>query len=97
MSLATRTQGLFDRLKNMPEQYINGRFTLKPDAGAAWLDLRKVIELEILPALHRREQEVPAPTQAIVEAGWEVLDREGIEAPSVEVMEELYRAMNDAR
>ena len=37
-----------------------------------------------------------APTPEQIEAGWQVLDRAGIEAPEVEVMAELWAAMKEA-
>jgi hypothetical protein len=36
-------------------------------------------------------------TPEMIEAAWEVFDREGIEAPPAEVMEAIYRAMVRAR
>lgn len=50
-----RLQGLYDRIKDFPEA---GRCEhgvhLKSDAYVALLDLRQLIEREILPALARR-------------------------------------------
>lgn len=48
-------QGLFDRLKDFPEgtRCEHGAH-LKPDAYAAFLDLRQLVEREILPGLGRR-------------------------------------------
>lgn len=37
------------------------------------------------------------PTPEMIEAGWQALDCEGIEAPPVEVMSALWRAMAQAR
>jgi hypothetical protein len=55
--LLQRLQGLFNRLKDFPEA---GRCEhgvhLKPDAFVAFLDLRQLVEKEVLPALHRRRQ-----------------------------------------
>jgi hypothetical protein len=52
--LHDRLQGLFDRIKEFPE---GGRCEhgvhLKRDAYTAFLDLRKMIETELLPALAR--------------------------------------------
>lgn len=39
----------------------------------------------------------PEPTPEMIEAGWQVLDREGIEAPAVEVMQAMWAAMERAR
>ena len=53
--LHDRLQGLYDRLKAFPEA---GRCEhgvhLKPDAFVAFLDLRTLIEKELLPALAAR-------------------------------------------
>jgi hypothetical protein len=52
--LHDRLQGLFDRLKEFPEGARCEHGThLKPDALAAFLDLRQLVEKEVLPALHR--------------------------------------------
>lgn len=51
MSLASRTQSLYDRLKAFPEGYDNGRPYLKADAFSAFLELRQTYEREILAAL----------------------------------------------
>lgn len=57
------------------------------------------LELPIIP--QSRYAEVLAAeatlTPEMIEAGWQVLDAEGIEAPPVEVMEAIYRAMVRAR
>jgi hypothetical protein len=54
-NLHDRLQGLFDRLKVFPE---GGRCEhgvhLKPDAYAAFLDMRQLVEKEVLPVLARR-------------------------------------------
>lgn len=56
-SLHDRLQGLFDRLKDFPEGARCEHGThLKPDAFAAFLDLRQLIEREVLPALHQLER-----------------------------------------
>ena len=55
-SLHHRLQGLYDRLKEFPEAGRCEHGThLKPAALAAFLDLRQLIEKEVLPALHRLE------------------------------------------
>ena len=47
--------GLFDRLKDFPEGALcEHGVHLKRDAYAAFLDLRQLIEREVLPALTRR-------------------------------------------
>lgn len=55
-SLHDRLQGLFNALKDFPEA---GRCEhgvhFKPKAYVALLDLRQLIENEVLPALHRIE------------------------------------------
>lgn len=57
MSLADRTQALYDRIKFFPE---GGKTTegtvLKRDAYVAFLDLRQLLEREIIPALERMEK-----------------------------------------
>lgn len=56
-SLHDRVQGLFDRLKDFPEGARCEHGThLKPAAFAAFLDLRQLIEKEVLPALHQLER-----------------------------------------
>lgn len=55
--LPERTQALFDRIKSFPEAgRINGQWVMKPDAYLAMLDLRQLIEREILPALHAHRE-----------------------------------------
>lgn len=67
-SLHARLQDLFDQLKDFPEA---GRcehgMHLKPAAFAAFLDLRQLVEKEVLPALYLIEQrdrptDQPSPT-----------------------------------
>jgi hypothetical protein len=67
VSLHDRLQGLFDQIKDFPEA---GRCEhgvhLNPAAYTAFLDLRQLLEREVLPALHgiERDQptEPPSPT-----------------------------------
>ena len=55
-SLHDRLQGLFDRLKDFPEAGRCEHGThFNPAAFTAFLDLRQLIEKEVLPALHRHE------------------------------------------
>ncbi len=55
-SLHDRLQSLFDQVKDFPEAGRCEHGThLKPQAFAAFLDLRQLIEREVLPALHRME------------------------------------------
>lgn len=55
-SLHDRLQGLFDQVKDFPEAGRCEHGThLKPQAFAAFLDLRQLIEREVLPTLHRIE------------------------------------------
>ena len=58
--LPERTQALFDKLKDFPEagKHRNGMI-LTNDAYVAFLDMRKLVENEILTALHelRRERQ----------------------------------------
>ncbi|MBY0394835.1 MAG: hypothetical protein K2Q27_16405 [Novosphingobium sp.] len=57
-SLHDRLQGLFDRVKDFPEAGRCEHGThLKPDAFAAFFDMRQLIEREVLPALHRYESQ----------------------------------------
>lgn len=52
-SLYDRLQGLFDKLKDFPEAGRCEHGThLKPAAFTAFLDMRQLIEKEVLPALH---------------------------------------------
>lgn len=52
--LANRTQQLFDKLKEFPEAGRCEHGThLKRDAYVAFLDLRQLLEREIIPALER--------------------------------------------
>lgn len=57
-SLHDRLKGMFDQLKDFPE---SGRCEhgthLKPAAFTAFLDMRQLIEKEVLPALYRIERE----------------------------------------
>jgi hypothetical protein len=56
-SLHDRLQGLFDKLKDFPEAGRCEHGThLKLAAFAAFLDLRQLIEKEVLPALHELER-----------------------------------------
>lgn len=56
MPLAQRTQDLFDRIKAFPEAGRCEHGThLKTDAYVAFLDLRQLLEREIIPALERME------------------------------------------
>lgn len=56
-SLHDRLQGLFDALKDFPEAGRCEHGThLKPAAFAAFLEMRQMIEKEVLPALHRIER-----------------------------------------
>jgi len=58
MSLAARTQALFDKLKEFPEaSRCEHGAHLKPAAYAALLDLRQLVEREIIPALECMERE----------------------------------------
>jgi len=56
-SLHDRLQGLFDQMKDFPE---SGRCEhgvhLKRDSYTAFLDLRQILEREVLPQLARRAQ-----------------------------------------
>ncbi|WP_298165449.1 hypothetical protein [Novosphingobium sp.] len=55
-SLHDRLHALFDRLKDFPEASRCEHGThLKPGAFIAFLDLRQLIEKEVLPALHQLE------------------------------------------
>lgn len=57
-NLHDRVQGLFDQLKDFPEAGRCEHGThFKPAAFAAFLDLRQLIEREVLPALHRIERQ----------------------------------------
>lgn len=54
--LAARTQGLFDKIKDFPEAGRCEHGThLKRDAYVAFLDLRQMLEREIIPALERAQ------------------------------------------
>lgn len=67
MSLLVRLEALYRRLSYFPEAHVGeGGAHLKPDAYAAFLDLRKMIEGEIIPTLYRleREQSSSFPTPA---------------------------------
>ena len=55
-SLHDRVQGLFDRLKDFPEAGRCEHGThLNPAAFTDFLDLRQLIEKEVLPLLHNLE------------------------------------------
>ncbi|NBW09743.1 MAG: hypothetical protein EBR82_17140 [Caulobacteraceae bacterium] len=55
-SLHDRLQGLFDQIKDFPEAGRCEHGThLKPAAFATFLDMRQLIEKEVLPLLHRIE------------------------------------------
>ena len=63
-SLHHRLQMLFDQLKDFPEAGRCEHGThLKPAAFAAFLDLRQLVEKEVLPALYRIEAERSATSQ----------------------------------
>lgn len=52
--LHERLQALFDRFKNVPEaRFTDDGAVLKRDAYVAFLDARKLIESDVLPAMHR--------------------------------------------
>lgn len=56
-SLHDRLQGLLDRLKDFPEAGRCEHGThLKPAAFTAFLEMRQLIEKEVLPALHDLER-----------------------------------------
>lgn len=56
-TLPERVGALYDRVKNFPEAgRINGQWVMKPDAYLAMLDLRQLLEREILPALHAHRE-----------------------------------------
>ncbi len=56
-NLAERTEALYRRLSDFPEaQYAEGRVYLKTDAHLALLDLRQLLEREIIPALYRMDK-----------------------------------------
>lgn len=58
MNLVARTQALFDKLKEFPEaSRCEHGAHLKPAAYAALLDLRQLVEREIIPALERMDRE----------------------------------------
>ena len=56
--LPERTQALFDKLKDFPEagKHRDGMI-LSTDAYVSFLDMRKLVENEILGALHELRQE----------------------------------------
>lgn len=55
--LADRAQMLFDKIKAFPEAGTEaGFFRVRPDAWVAFLDLRQMMEREILPALAELER-----------------------------------------
>lgn len=97
MSVLDQAQALFDRIKLFPESYDAKGSYLKPGALSAFLDLRQLFEREILPLLSNRTRDLPDASQEMVEAAWEVLEREGTEAPPVEVMVEMIQAIDRAR
>ena len=56
--LADRTRALYRVLADFPDGYgPDGRGYLKPGAAIAFLDLRKLLETDILPALDRMARE----------------------------------------
>ncbi|GEN99414.1 hypothetical protein NSE01_12470 [Novosphingobium sediminis] len=57
-SLHDRLNGLYDQLRDFPEggRCEHGTY-LKPRAYVAFLDLRQLIEREVLPALHRMDSD----------------------------------------
>lgn len=56
--LHQRLQGLFDQLKDFPEGSRCEHGThLKPEAFVAFLELRQLIEREVLPALYRARRD----------------------------------------
>lgn len=58
MSLAERTKALTQRLSTFPEAGKRGDDTvLKPDAWLALLDLRQMLEREIIPKLYELERD----------------------------------------
>ncbi|WP_408591196.1 hypothetical protein [Novosphingobium sp.] len=62
-SLHDRLQALYDRLKSFPEaSRCEHGVHLKRDAYVAFLDLRQLIEREVLPALASKER-TSAPWQ----------------------------------
>lgn len=53
-SLAERTEALYRRINLFPESsFEDGRVYLKRDAYLALLDLRQLLEREIIPALYK--------------------------------------------
>lgn len=63
-SLHDRLQGLFDQLKDFPEAGRCEHGThLKPAAFAAFLELRQVVEKEVLPELYRLKTASSATSQ----------------------------------
>ena len=56
--LADRTRALYKVLADFPDGYgPDGRGYLKPGAAIAFLDLRKLLETDILPVLDRLARE----------------------------------------
>jgi hypothetical protein len=56
-SLHDRLKGMFDQLKDFPEAGRCEHGThLKPAAFTAFLDMRQLIEKEVLPVLHELER-----------------------------------------
>ncbi|NML93985.1 hypothetical protein [Novosphingobium olei] len=67
MSLHDRLKGYYDRIANFPEGSRCEHGThLKPDAFVAFLDLRRLLEVEVFPLLYKMEQtgELPASEPA---------------------------------
>ena len=63
--LPQRIQMLYDRIKEFPEQsYAEDGVFLKHDAYLAFLDMRMLLEREVIPALdglHPRTRQYPKP------------------------------------
>ena len=56
-SLAERTEALYRRINLFPEESFEGeRVYLKRDAYLALLDLRQLLEREVIPALYKAER-----------------------------------------
>lgn len=56
--LPDRVQSLYDRLKAFPEigKDGHGNYIMRPEAFVAFLDLRQLIEREVIPALHEARE-----------------------------------------
>lgn len=53
-NLAERVETLYRRINLFPEsEHRDDRIYLKPDAYAAFLELRQLLEREVIPALYR--------------------------------------------